>query len=64
MTRDRMAGSLKQISGMMKERWGRLVADDAATRRDQRNQLVGHIPQRHGVLRDALHRQSLRHGRA
>jgi uncharacterized protein YjbJ (UPF0337 family) len=56
MTRDRMAGSWKQLSGAMRECWGRLMADRVAIQRGQRDRLLGRIQMRHGVALDAPHR--------
>lgn len=62
MTRDRIAGSWKQMTGMMREGWGRLMADEAAIRRGQRDRLIGRIQQRHGVTLDLPYRHT--HGTA
>jgi uncharacterized protein YjbJ (UPF0337 family) len=61
MTRDRMAGNWKQFIGMMREVWGRLLADEAIIREGRRDRLLGRILQRHGVALDAL-RPSIRCG--
>jgi uncharacterized protein YjbJ (UPF0337 family) len=64
MTRDRIAGSWKQMAGMMRESWGRLVADKAAISQGQRDRLIGRIQQRHGISLDLPHRTAIPAGRA
>jgi uncharacterized protein YjbJ (UPF0337 family) len=61
MTRDRMAGSWKQFTGMMREVRGRLLADEAVIRRGRRDRLLGRILRRHGLALEAL-RPSIRCG--
>lgn len=62
MTRDRMAGSWQQFLGMMREGWGRLLADEAAIQTGQRERLLGRVLQRHGVALDTPRRMFLRCG--
>ncbi|MCG7362550.1 CsbD family protein [Roseomonas sp. ACRSG] len=61
MTRDHMAGCWKQLTGMAREGWGRLLADEVIIRRGRRDRLLGRILQRHGMALDAL-RPSIHHG--
>jgi uncharacterized protein YjbJ (UPF0337 family) len=62
MSRDHMAGNWKQFTGMVREGWGRFLADEAIIRRGQRDRLLGRILQRHGVVLHAPCHSSIRCG--
>lgn len=64
MNRDRWQGKWKQISGSVRERWGRLTDDRLSVIAGRHNQVAGRIQERCGIykeqgereLRDFLHR--------
>ena len=57
MNWDRIEGKWKQASGKMKEKWGKLTADDFKVIGGKRDQLVGKIQERYGVAKDEAERQ-------
>lgn len=54
---DRIAGNWKQFTGSAKERWGKLTDDDLAVVDGKREQLVGKIQERYGIIQDQAERQ-------
>jgi len=57
MNTDKVEGNWKQFKGMVKEQWGKLTDDDLDVIQGRREQLLGHIQERHGVTRDEAHDQ-------
>lgn len=57
MNEDRIEGSWKEVKGKVKERWGRLTADDVDVIEGRREQLIGRIQQRYGRTRDEVERE-------
>jgi len=51
MNWDRIQGSWKQVSGRAKEQWGKLTDDDFTVVAGRRDQLVGKIQERYGVVK-------------
>ena len=49
---NRVEGSWKQISGNVKEQWGKLTDDDIAQINGNREQLEGKIQERYGKAKD------------
>ena len=60
MNRDRIAGNLKLIKGMLREQWGRLTADHLNMIDGRREMLTGRIQRSYGIARD----EAARHLRA
>jgi uncharacterized protein YjbJ (UPF0337 family) len=58
MNWDRIAGTWKQLTGQVKEQWGKFTDDDIATIDGQQDQLVGLIQERYGVEKDEAERQA------
>lgn len=64
MNRDRLAGKWKQLSGSVRERWGRLTDDRLSVVAGKHDQLAGRYQEQYGIakeeserqLRDFLHR--------
>ena len=50
-------GNWKQVVGQAQERWGKLTDDDLHVVAGRREQLVGLIEQRYGVLKEEAERQ-------
>ncbi len=57
MNSDRIAGNWKQVTGKVKEQWGKLTDDDIAVVEGKRDQLVGRIQERYGIAKDKAEAQ-------
>lgn len=57
MNSDRIAGNWKQLTGKVKEQWGKLTDDDITVVEGQRDQLVGRIQERYGIAKDKAEEQ-------
>lgn len=53
---DRIAGSWKQMTGKVKEQWGKLTDDDLTMAEGNYDQLVGRIQERYGYSREEAQR--------
>jgi uncharacterized protein YjbJ (UPF0337 family) len=51
---NRVEGNWKQITGKVKEKWGKLTDDDLANINGKREQLEGKIQERYGIARDKV----------
>ena len=49
---DRVEGNWKQVTGKVKEQWGKLTDDDIAQINGNREQLEGKIQARYGYAKD------------
>ena len=54
---NRVEGNWKQVSGKVKEQWGKLTDDDLDVINGQREQMIGRIQERYGCARDEAERQ-------
>jgi uncharacterized protein YjbJ (UPF0337 family) len=52
MNSDQISGNWKQLSGKVKETWGKLTDDDLTVVEGKRDQLVGRIQERYGVAKE------------
>jgi len=57
MNWDRVECNWKQMTGKVKEQWGRLTDDALAEIGGRRDQLVGKIQETYGISRDEADRQ-------
>jgi uncharacterized protein YjbJ (UPF0337 family) len=57
MNWDRFEGNWKQLTGKVKEQWGKLTEDDLAVIGGKQDQLVGRIQERYGIAKDEAERQ-------
>ncbi|HEY7873371.1 MAG TPA: CsbD family protein [Rudaea sp.] len=57
MNQDRIAGQWKQLSGKIKEKWGKLADDDLKRANGNGEYLAGKIQERYGIARDAADKQ-------
>ena len=57
MNWDRIEGGWKQLTGKVKEQWGKLTDDDLTEIAGKRDQLAGKIQARYGVAKDEAERQ-------
>jgi uncharacterized protein YjbJ (UPF0337 family) len=53
---NRIEGNWKQITGKVKEKWGKLTDDDLDVINGQREQLEGKIQERYGQAKDQVRR--------
>ena len=52
MNWDRVEGNWKQLTGKVKEQWGKLTEDDITVINGKQDQLVGRIQERYGIAKD------------
>jgi len=57
MNWDRIAGNWKQMTGSVREQWGKLTDDDLTVIEGKRDQLVGKVQERYGIAKDEAERQ-------
>jgi uncharacterized protein YjbJ (UPF0337 family) len=57
MNWDTVKGNWKQMTGQVKEQWGKLTDDDLTVIQGQREQLVGRIQERYGIAKDEAEAQ-------
>jgi uncharacterized protein YjbJ (UPF0337 family) len=57
MNWDRIEGNWKQLTGKVRQQWGKLTDDDLDVIAGRRDQLLGRIQQRHGLAKDEADRQ-------
>jgi len=57
MNWDQLEGKWKQYSGKAKEKWGKLTDDDLDVIRGRRDQLIGKIQERYGIVRQEAEKQ-------
>lgn len=58
MNWDRVEGKWKQMSGTLKEKWGKLTDDDLDAIDGRREYLVGKLQERYGIAKDEAERQA------
>ena len=58
MNWDRIEGNWKQMSGVAREKWGKLTDSDWQVVAGKKDQLVGRIQERYGVAKDEASRQA------
>lgn len=57
MNEDILKGQWTQIKGRVREKWGKLTADDVEVIQGRAEQLIGRIQERYGVGRSEAERQ-------
>lgn len=57
MNRDRLEGKWKQLSGRMRERWGRLTDDRLSVAAGAHNQLAGRSQEKYGIFKEQAQRE-------
>jgi uncharacterized protein YjbJ (UPF0337 family) len=57
MNWDQIEGNWKQMTGKVREQWGRLTDDELTKIAGQRDQLVGAIQKRYGVAVEEAEKQ-------
>jgi len=58
MNADTIAGNWKQLTGKVKERWGKLTDDDITIIEGKKDQLVGKIQERYGYAKDRAQKEA------
>jgi uncharacterized protein YjbJ (UPF0337 family) len=57
MNHDTIAGQWKQVSGKIKQQWGKLTDDDMKVVEGNADMLAGRLQERYGIARDEAERQ-------
>jgi uncharacterized protein YjbJ (UPF0337 family) len=57
MNTDHIEGKWKQLKGAVKVQWGKLTDDDIQVINGKRDQLVGKIQQRYGIVKTEAEKQ-------
>ena len=57
MNNDRIQGKWKQLTGTIKERWGKLTDDDLDVAEGNTEYLAGKIQERYGMAKDEALKQ-------
>jgi uncharacterized protein YjbJ (UPF0337 family) len=57
MNTDRVAGQWKQLSGKIKQQWGKLTDDDLKVTEGGSEYLAGKIQERYGLAKDVAEQQ-------
>ena len=57
MNWDTIRGNWKQVTGKVKQKWGKLTDDDLTVIAGQRDQLVGKIQERYGIAKEEADKQ-------
>lgn len=52
MNKDTAEGNWKQLTGKVKETWGKLTDDDVALYKGKADQFFGKLQEKHGIARD------------
>ena len=56
MNSDQIQGNWKQLTGKMKEKWGKLTDDDWTQVAGKKDQLLGKLQERYGYTREQAER--------
>ncbi len=57
MNEDRIKGKWKQLTGTVKEKWGKLTDDDLKVAEGNAEYLAGKVQERYGIAKDEAERQ-------
>jgi uncharacterized protein YjbJ (UPF0337 family) len=57
MNSDQLQGKWKQVTGKVKEKWGKLTNDDLDVIQGRQDQLVGKIQERYGIVKEEAEKQ-------
>lgn len=57
MNWDRIEGQWSQLKGDLKSKWAKLTDDDLSNMAGKKDQLVGKLQERYGVMKDEAERQ-------
>jgi uncharacterized protein YjbJ (UPF0337 family) len=57
MNQDRLEGKLNQMSGRIREKWGKLTDDDIKIANGRREILSGRLQERYGIAKEEAEKQ-------
>ena len=57
MNEDTLKGQWSQLKGKVREKWGKLTADDLDVIQGRAEQLIGRVQERYGIARGEAERQ-------
>lgn len=57
MNEDRIKGQWKQLTGKLKEKWGKLTDDDLKVAEGNSEYLAGKLQERYGIAKDEAKKQ-------
>lgn len=57
MNWDKIEGNWKQMTGAVKEKWGKLTDDDLTTIAGKRDRLAGKLQERYGYAKEQAHKE-------
>jgi uncharacterized protein YjbJ (UPF0337 family) len=57
MNKDQIAGQWGQVKGQVKSKWAKFTDDDLKMLEGKKDELVGKIQERYGVLKDEAEKQ-------
>lgn len=57
MNTDQVAGNWKQLTGSVKEKWGKLTDDDLMQIAGARDKFVGKVQERYGIAKEEAQKQ-------
>jgi len=57
MNTDTIKGQWKQLTGKVKEKWGKLTDDDLSAINGQKDQFIGKLQERYGYAKDRATRE-------
>ncbi len=57
MNWDQVEGNWKQMTGAVKEKWGKLTDDDLTSAKGQAEALAGRLQERYGITKDEATKQ-------
>ncbi|MBO9664697.1 CsbD family protein [Dokdonella sp.] len=57
MNEDRIKGQWKQLTGKLKEKWGKLTDDDLTVAEGNSEYLAGKLQERYGIAKDEAKKQ-------
>ncbi len=57
MNSDQLAGNWKQLTGSVKEKWGKLTDDDLTQIDGKREKFVGKVQERYGIAKEEAQKQ-------
>lgn len=57
MNREELTGNWNQLSGKIKQKWGKLTDDDLKVAQGNHQELVGKIQERYGIAKEEAERE-------
>jgi uncharacterized protein YjbJ (UPF0337 family) len=57
MNWEQIEGQWQQLTGSLKSQWGKLTDDDVANAAGKKDQLIGKVQERYGILKEEAEKQ-------